>query len=73
MVDSFKVLDPVKKVDNSSQSDISASSGSSSSSSSSSSSDNGKVMVKREDGPGYMEMDRDKAVYHNGEWWADKS
>ena len=73
MVDSFKVLDPVKKVDTSSQSDSSASSGSSSSSSSSSSSDNGKVMVKREDGPGYMEMDRDKAVYHNGEWWADKS
>ena len=73
MVDSFKVLDPVKKVDTSSQSDSSASSGSSSSSSSSGSSDNGKVMVKREDGPGYVEMDRDKAVYHNGEWWADKS
>lgn len=47
----------VKKVDDSSQSG----------------SNNGKVMVKREDGPGYMEMDRDKAVYHNGEWWADKS
>ena len=30
-------------------------------------------MVKREDGPGYMEMDRDKAYYKNGEWWADKS
>ena len=47
----------VKKVDDSSQS----------------SSNNGKVMVKREDGPGYMEMDRDKAYYKNGEWWADKS
>lgn len=67
MVDSFKVLDPVKKVDSSSQSD------SSGSSSSSGSSDDGKVMVKREDGPGYVEMDRNKAVYHDGEWWADKS
>ena len=65
MVDSFKVLNPTKKVDTSSSQ--------SSSDKSSSSSDNGKVMVKREDGPGYMEMDRDKAVYQNGEWWADKS
>ena len=47
----------VKKVDDSSQS----------------SSNNGKVMVKREDGPGYMEMDIDKAYYKDGEWWADKS
>ena len=65
MVDSFKVLDPVKKVDTSSQS--------TSQSTSQSSSDDGKVMVKREDGPGYMEMDGDKAYYKNGEWWADKS
>ena len=47
----------VKKVDDSSQSG----------------SNNGKVMVKREDGPGYMEMDIDKAYYKDGEWWADKS
>ena len=47
----------VKKVDDSSQSN----------------SNNGKVMVKREDGPGYMEMDIDKAYYKDGEWWADKS
>ena len=78
MVDSFKVLDPVKKVDNNSQSSSSQSSsiqGSSSQSGSShsSSSDSNKVMVKREDGPGYVEMDRDKAVYQNGEWWEDKS
>jgi hypothetical protein len=65
MVDSFKVLDPVKKVDDNSQSTTQ--------STTQSSSDNGKVMVKREDGPGYMEMDRDKAYYSNGEWWADKS
>lgn len=70
-VNNSTVNNTVEKINSDDSS--SQSSSSQSSSSQSSSSESSKVMVKREDGPGYMEMDRDKAYYKNGEWWADKS